>query len=262
MQYDIAGRTVTMPVEVRDASAGTAIYDIDAAAAAALLPPGGAFEVVESTPGRAQLVLAAIDYRDNDLGDYVELGVTLFVTPRAESRNGSRDRTGVSQAELAGSAGLSAADEAGSRVGDEVGTFITRLPVNQEFTCVAGRSIWGFPKTVEDLSLVYKDDAAVMTLRMDGELVLRLTLPRGGDDEMPITPMTTYTYIDGAPHATLFSQGGAGSQVLLGGDGVELELGTHRVADELAELGLAGATPLLATWTEHMRATFARPVPL
>lgn len=239
MQYDIAGRTVTMPVEVRDASAGTAIYDVDAAAATALLPRGGAFEVVESTPGRAQLVLAAIDYRDNDLGDYLELGVTLFVTPRTGHGNGAREG-----------------------IHDEVGTFITRLPVNQAFTCDAGRTIWGFPKSVEDLTLAYKDDAAVMTLRMDGELVLRLTLPRGGDEEMPVTPMTTYTYVDGVPHATAFSQGGAGSQVLLGGDGVELELGTHAVADELAGLGLGTTVPLLATWTEHMRATFATPVPL
>ena len=246
MQYDIAGRTVAMPVEVRDASAGTAIYDVDAAGAAALLPPGDGFEVVESTPGRAQLVLAAIDYRDNDLGDYVELGITLFVRPRGDAVPAN------------GSGGNSSGGEADG----EVGTFITRLPVNQEFTCVAGRTIWGFPKTVEDLSLAYKDDAAVMTLRMDSELVLRLTLPRGGDEVMPATPMTTYTYIDGAPHATPFTQGGAGSQVLLGGDGVELELGTHRVADELADLGLATATPLLATWTEHMRATFGTPTPL
>src|SRR5687768_18086902 len=130
MQYDIAGRTVTMPVEVRDASAGTAIYDVDVERARALLPPGGAFDVVESTPGRAQLVLAAIDYRDNDLGDYLELGVTLFVTPRDAG--------------------------AGNGAEGEVGTFITRLPVNQAFTCEAGRRIWGFPKSVEDLTLAYK----------------------------------------------------------------------------------------------------------
>ena len=230
MQYDIAGRTVTMPVEVRDACAGTAMFDVDAGAAAALLPPGDAFEVVESSPGRAQLVLATIDYRDNDLGDYLEVGVTVFVTPRA---------------------------------GDgEAGTFITRLPVNQEFTCVAGRTIWGFPKTVEDITVVHKDDSAITTLRMDGELVLRLTLPRGGDQVMPQMPMTTYTYVDGVAHATPFSQGGAGSQVLLGGDGVELELGTHAVADELAALGLASQHPIMTTWTEHMRGTFGTPVAL
>jgi hypothetical protein len=122
--YEIAGRTVTMPVVVRDASAGTAMFEVDAAAAQALLP-GDAFTVVESSPGRSQLALATIDYRDNDLGDYHEVGVTLFVEPRG---------------------------------GGEAGTFITHLPVDQEFTCAAGRGIWGFPKTVESIALDYADD--------------------------------------------------------------------------------------------------------
>jgi len=230
VRYDIAGQIVTMPVVVRDASAGTAMFDVDAAAAQALLP-GDDFRVVESSPGRAQLVLAAIDYRDNDLGDYYEVGITFFVEPRAGS-------------------------------GGEAGTFITRLPVNQDFTCVAGRTIWGFPKTVEDIAFAYKDDSVITTLRIDGELVLRLTLPRGGAERMPQMEMATYTYLNGAPHATAFNQGGAGSQVIVGGEGVELELGTHAVADELAALGLPDQPIVMSTWTEHMQATFGTPTPV
>lgn len=226
VRYDIAGRIVTMPVEVRDASAGTAMFDVDAAAAQAMLP-GDDFRVIESSPGRAQLVLAAIDYRDNDLGDYYEVGITFFVAPRSG--------------------------------GGEGGTFITRLPVNQDFTCVAGRTIWGFPKTVEDITFAYKDESVTTTLRIDGELVLRLTLPRGGADRMPQMAMATYTYLNGAPHATSFSQGGAGSQVVVGGEGVGLELGTHAVADELAALGLPTQPIVMSTWTEHMQATFGTP---
>jgi hypothetical protein len=43
--------------------------------------------------------------------------------------------------------------------------------------------------------------------------------------------------------------------------GVELELGTHPVAKELASLGLP-APAFMSTWTERMRATFedARPL--
>ena len=175
-------------------------------------------------------MLAVIDYRDNDLGDYLEVGVTFFVTP----------------------AGGTA---------DETGTFITRLPVNQSFTCEAGRTIWGFPKTVEDITLDYGDTSVTCTLRMDDQLVLRLTLPRGGTDDMPQMPMTTYTLIDGVPHATPFSQGGSGSQVLVGGEGVTLELGDHPVAKELASLGLP-ATADMSTWTEHMQGTFGTPAPL
>jgi hypothetical protein len=230
MRYDIAGRTVTMPCVVRDASAGTALFDVDAAAARALVP--GEFDLVESAPGRCQMVIAVIDYRDNDLGDYLELGITFFVTPAG-----------------------------GGGDGDQAGTFITRLPVNQEFTCEAGRTIWGFPKTVEDIALDYADTSVTCTLRMDRALVLRLTLPRGGSDEMPPLPMTTYSLIDGVAQQTAFTQGGTGSQVLLGGDGVTLVLGDHPVAKELATLGLP-APAQMATWTEHMQGTFETPEPL
>ena len=226
--YEIAGRTVTMPCLVRDASAGTAMFDVDLAAARALVP--APFVPVETSPGRCQLVLAVIDYRDNDLGDYLEVGITFFVTP-------------------------------GAGASGEAGTFITRLPVDQEFTCEAGRTIWGFPKTVEHIALDRTDASATCELRMDGELVLRLTLPRGGGDEMPQMPMTTYSLIGGVPHATPFSQGGTGSQVVVGGDGVSLELGDHPVAKELASLGLPRAADM-STWTEHMQGTFETPVPL
>ena len=60
--YEIAGRTVTMPCLVRDASAGTAMFDVDLAAARALIP--APFVPVETSPGRCQLVLAVIDCRD------------------------------------------------------------------------------------------------------------------------------------------------------------------------------------------------------
>lgn len=227
--YQIQDKIVTMPVEVRDASAGTAIFEVDARAANALLP-GEAFEAVESAPGRAQLVLALIDYKDNDLGDYLEIGITLFAKPK-----GAGD--------------------------DAAGTFIVHLPVNQSFTCDAGCTIWGFPKTVQELSVDYTDDAATWRLTMDGQFVLQVTVPRGGSDEMPDMAMATYTYIDGVAHTTPFTQGGRGTQVVLGGDGVTIELGDHPIAAALAALGLP-CTAAMSTWTEHMHGTFGEAQPL
>jgi hypothetical protein len=224
--YEILGTTVTMPVQVRDASAGTAVFEVDAAAAAALLP--AAFEVTEMAPGRAHLAIVVVDYGDNDLGSYREVGLMFFVRPA---------------------------------VGGADGTLIVRLPVDQPFTCEAGQRIWGFPKTVERIDLDYADDAATCTLWMDGELVLRLRLPRdaAAEGEMAPTPMTAYTILDGSPHATSFTQGGTGFS--MGFDPVELELGTHPVAKELSSLGLS-STPAFTTWTEHMQATFEEPRPL
>ena len=74
-------------------------------------------------------------------------------------------------------------------------------------------------------------------------------------------PMVTYSVIDGVPHATAFSQGGAGAQVVAGGDGVELELGSHPLARSLASLGLPAAA-VMSTWTERMSGRFEAAQPL
>ena len=226
-QYDVLGQTVTMPVEVRDATTATVMYDVDIAAARALAPAG--FEIVESSPGKAQLAIALVDYRDNDLGTYHEIGTIFFVRPAG---------------------------------GGPDGTFITHLPVDQEFTCVAGNQIWGFPKSVERIEVTETDTSSRWVLSMDGELVLDLTVPRGGgSDEMPMMPMTSYTLLDGRPHATTFTQGGEGFSMAFGGEGVELTLGSHPIAKELESLGLP-SEPALSTWLGRMRGSFEQPCPL
>src|SRR3954452_14553112 len=170
-QYDVLGPTVRMPVEVRDATAATVMYDVDIEAARTLAPAG--FEIVESAPGKAQLAIALVDYRDNDLGTYHEVGTIFFVRPIS---------------------------------GGPEGTFITHLPVDQEFTCAAGNQIWGFPKSVEQIDVIDTDTSSQWVLTMDGELVLDVTVPRGGgSDEMPMMPMTSYALLHRRPHATTFA---------------------------------------------------------
>ena len=221
--HDVLGQTVTMPVLVRDASAATVVFDADLEAVRALTPQG--FVPVESAPGTAQVAIALVDYRDNDLGAYREVGTILFVTPEA---------------------------------GGEPGTFITHLPVDAEFTCAAGNQIWGFPKSVESIEVTQDETSSRWVLTMDGELVLDLTVPRGGTDDMPVLEMTAYTLLDGRPHATAFTQGGTGSSLGFG-EGVTLVLGSHPVAKELEGLGLRVA---VTTWLEDMQASFAEPRPL
>lgn len=221
--HEILGQTVTMPVEVRDGTAATVIYDVDLTAAQALCPEG--FVAIESSPGTAQVALALIDYKDNDLGSYHEVGTILFVRPAG---------------------------------GGPDGNFITHLPVDQPFTCEAGNAIWGFPKSVEQIDVTQTDSSSRWVLTMDGELVLDLTVPRGGADDMPQMELTSYTLIDRKPHATAFRQGGAGSGMTFGADGINLVLGSHPISKELASLGLP-KDPVMATWTEHLQATFEEP---
>ena len=226
-RYQIQGREVTLPCIVRDAGSGNAIFLAPVEAVQRLIP-GDAFEAVEAAPGRAQVILAIIDYRDNDLGDYGEVGIIFNVRP-----------TGGGE--------------------DSAGTFIYKLPVDQSFTCEAGCKIWGFPKSVEVIDFQYGGDAATCRLEMDGKHVLTLRVPRGEGFDAETLETRTYTYIGGVPHENPFTTGGKGMSLNPGGAGVVLELGDHPIAEELRGLGLEDQRPILSTWTENMQGSFGTP---
>jgi hypothetical protein len=225
-RYEIQGRSVTLPVEVRRATNATALWQVPAAAVAALLPDD-AFVPLDLGGGQTQLAIGLIDYQDNDLGDYREVAVLFFVHPRG-----------------------SGAEQAGS--------YIWKLPVDQAFTCEAGRTIWGFPKTVERIDYEGTPERLVGTLWMDGRRVFTLALPRGGAPGADATTAGfTYTHLRGAPHRTPMTTAG-GAVLNPSGPAPALDLGDHPIADALRGLGLPRA-PALVTWMPHLRGSFGVP---
>lgn len=236
-KYVFQGREVTMPVVVRHATSAAATYLVDADGARRLLP-GPELEVVELLPGRALFSLACIDYRDNDLGDYNEISLAFFVRLAREPRG---------MPYLGAALGLAR---------NRIATYIHRLPVNQSFTCEAGRGIWGFPKTIEEIDFRDTGDQRQCRLAMDGAHVLTFTSARGGGRTLPDTPMVTYSYIDGALYRTRFTGGATGVGIRLGG--ADLVLGDHPVATELRSLGLP-KRPLMTVWMERQHGRFEAP---
>jgi len=226
--YEIQGKTVSMPAVVRDASAGNAIFLVSSSAAQKLV--GDRFEVVEMAPGQAQLILGFVDYRDNDLGDYNEVMIVFMVRPKGAAS-------------------------------EPEGTFIYKLPVDQSFTCEAGCTIWGFPKSVEQIDVDYAGDRVTCRLAMGGKHVFTLRVPRAKAEaaDAPDMEMTTYTYLHGGS-AVRFTTGG-GTAVVAGAEGTELTLGDHPLADELRRLGLP-ADAMMSTWMEHMHGSFGAPAKL
>ncbi len=225
---EIQGREITFPMEVTDMRAATLLFTVDAAAAAALLP-GDAFEVVEVAPGAAQLVVALCDYVENPWGDYDEVNLGFLARPAG----------------------------APSEV---VGSFVYRMPVNQEFTCEAGNRVMGFPKTVERIEVDDLDGRVRFALEMDGHRTLTVSLPAAEASGPPERIETvSYSYLDGVPHETPLSMDmGTG---LVDPADVEIEVGEGPVADELRGLGLP-RLPDVATWGEGLSATFLLGRPL
>lgn len=232
--YVIQGRRVELPVVVREASSGAATYAVSAAAARALLPSDD-LELLEPWPGRALCSIAVIEYRDNDLGQYNEVSIAFFVRPKGAPR------------------GLPFVGTVVDFMRGRAATYIHHLPVDGRFTCEAGRTIWGFPKTVEEIDFSTADARATCRLVMNGQHVLTLSLPRGGSRRLPDSTMVTYSYIDGVVHATKFASGGDGVGFHLGG--AALELGNHPISQELRRLGLPKRA-LMTMWMERMRGRF------
>jgi hypothetical protein len=230
----IQGREVRLPVVVRRASSGSATFLVSAEAARRLIP-GGGLEVAQVLPGRALLSIAVIDYADNDLGDYNEVSIALFVRPSGERP------------------ALPYLGDAIAMARGQLGTYIVHLPVDQEFTCEAGRTIWGFPKTVQKIDIDYSPQRVTCKLVYDGVHALTLSLPRGGSRALPESDLATFTFIEGILHRTAFRSGADGFSAQLGG--AELTLGGGPLAAELRSLGLPRKA-LLTTWMERMSGRF------
>jgi len=235
--YTIQGREVRLPVIVRDASSGAATWAVDAAAARRLIPD--AFEPALIWPGKALFTLAVIDYRDNDLGRYHEVSIAFFVYRRGAGRGILGTVTDFFRA--------------------AVPTYIRHLPVDGAFTREAGETIWGFPKTVQQIDIERRPERCTCRLTMDGQAVLTLALPAGGARTLPEQHMVTYSLIDGVAHATPFTSSAEGAGFHLGG--AELSLGTHPIADELRSLGLPKRA-LMTMWMERMQGRFDAAAPL
>ena len=225
--YIVMGERVEMPVIVRRAKQAALIYLVPHAAAQRIVQPTG-LKVKRERGGKAVVTIALVDYIDNDLGEYTELGLVFMV----EDREHPKATT----------------------------TYIHRLPVNGEFTYRAGYGIWGFPKWVTDLRVDFTDRGVSAVLKEGDDVVLRITAKRG-PIKVPARqmPMLAYTCDeDGVVRRTAWTTDGRQKQQIRPG-GATIELGYgHPIADELRSLGFPRRN-LVAIFDDHMEATFGTP---
>jgi len=229
--YVIQGQEVRLPVVVRDASSVFASFVVPSAAVRKLLPLG--LQPAEVLPGRTLCSIAGIEYRDNDLGRYNEMAVAFI------AREGRPDALPIIDL-----------------VRGRIGAYIHHLPVTEAFTCEAGSSIWGFPKTIEKISISEVGGRRICKLMMGGAHVLTLSVKSTGRWSFRESPVAAYSFRGGVIRRTPFTSGGAGVGYRLGG--AMLSLGAHPIADELRSLGLPKRA-LMSGSIGHMHASFGAP---
>ena len=231
-QHTIAGRVLTMPVEIRSANQHMAMFSVDADAAQRLIDYSG-LRVCRYLPGRAIVVLMLMHYIDGDLGQYHEFGTSVMVNPPGA---------------------LSESKRSGLRALQSAGAFIRHLPVDQAFTLEAGTKIWGYPKVMGDFT-IREGRQFGFDLSIDGQSVIGMEFLRG----LPfrLTPrqqaQRTYSHRDGVTRETSFEHTLDGVRTRFGG--VRVRLGDHPYAKELAGLGLPKRAMLSAS-AENVQMTF------
>lgn len=229
-QYEIAGETVTMPVQIRRATQRMAMFSVDADAAQRMIDYSG-LQVCRYRPRRAMVILMLMHYVDGDLGPYLEYGTNVMVNPPGSTAKGLR------------------------ALGDAA-AFIHHLPVDGAFTMEAGRTIWGYPKVMADFTVrdghTFSFDATI-----DGRFAVGmdfrpgLSVPSKMTSKPQVHP--TYSHLDGITRET------AGEMTLSGvryrPGGVSVRLGEHPIGRDLAALGLPRRA-LVSSSAENVKMTF------
>jgi hypothetical protein len=219
--WTIAGRTLTLPVEIRDARLAFSVHRTPAADARALLAETPFRPVVL---GRSAFsVVVFVRYLDGDLDSYDEFGIGTVV----------RGITGMP------------------------GIYVHHLPVTAEFTMHAGRWIWGLPKyQVQSGCIVEQRQVRIQVQTEDrfiaaGSMNAPHRLP--GRFTLPTTGWSTA--LEGPDRGAVLKTPGRMTlrQIRYGRKGSELSWGDHALSNDALRLRLQG-TPLL-TVTAHGRMT-------
>lgn len=234
--YEILGRAVAMPVEVRRARNWVANYIVDAGAARRLVAQTG-LEVAEPRPGKGLVIVGVVEYNDTDLGAYHEFMVSVIVRRHDARPATARERS---------------AEVRKSRVG----VYIHHLPVDDRFSMEAGRGIWGYPKTLAEFAMRKEGRSTEWTLRQDGTLVVAMRFRPAWFPIPRRAAPPTYTLRDGVLRMTPWESRPRGMRGRPGG--LAMTLGEGPIADDLRALGLP-KRPLLTLHVAEMRARFFAP---
>jgi hypothetical protein len=175
--FEIRGRTLTLPVRVRDADSWSAQFLVPVKAAQAIVDPTG-LEVAQPVPGRAAAIIAFADYRDTDLGVYAELAIT-FLVRRHDAVHGS------------------ALDKMRELVRRKVGVYVHHLPVTQELPLEAGRRIWGHQGFLAGIDITHEGGRVACSLAHDGRNVLRIELREEGSVRLEDPNLPNYSLRNG-----------------------------------------------------------------
>lgn len=225
------------PILYYDVSTLVALFQVDRGKAAAKLINMGLKPGLH-WGGQAIAGLAFYEYRKTSIGPYNEVGLAIAACPAHVNKP------------ISGWLNLYADIQRRS-----VGFHILNLPVTTRIAWAGGREMWGYPKFVTDIPFKLTDhhfDSAVMDPK-NGKSIARLSGQLGPGVPAPPLSLVLYSQLDDCKLRATVNVRGAVR--LRGGGKLRLSVGDsdHDMADNLHDLGLDNARPLLVMDTHQFQ---------
>lgn len=220
---DVGHDLVDVPIRYYRTDCFLGIFAADHDAVAAQLPSERLFPV-RLKGGRAAIGVVAYDYLETGVGPYGEIGIAALCT---------FDRPARPMVPLL----RETADP-------RFGAFVLHLPVTSRIARDAGRTIWGYPKFVADMSFDLRPGNRSVEMSEQGHELLRLEVRNRGKFLRDDKPVVTFSEQDGQIVRTTVASR-AEYRTKVGHGNGRLELGDHDVARQLRDLDIS--TDAMAT---------------
>jgi hypothetical protein len=222
----VDGIRYVMPINSWNASAIVAVFPCDWNAARNILPEGDIhpFKLWR----KALLVVTVLDYRETDIGSYIEYSIGIACTKGAKPA--PRLLPGLFLKWFG------------------TGQYVVDLPVSTEISTKGGKGIWGMPKHQAPLDYVEGAKWISAQYDLDGQMVTRLDVRRPKKSRLPVkASAVNYCMFRGMIYRSFINFAGKVGFHLFKRGSARFVLGPHPRADILRSLKIE-EDPLFACY--------------
>jgi hypothetical protein len=202
------GKSVALPIRYFDLVMFGGRFSADITAVRQALP-SARLAPVELAPGRAEVILAAYDYRQCDLGPYREFGAWIPVVDQDDSAN------------------------------QRPGLYCHFLPLTSEEGRIGGVAEWGFPKFLADIAIAETPSHLHCRVSVDDREIVSLEVEPAALVPTPQPAEFAIYTVKGDEIVRSRVRSAWRDGVRAGVGGARVQLGDHPRADALRRLDLA-----------------------
>jgi len=216
---DMEGEPIEFPVLYYDFRMISGTFTVKTNKLKKLLPHPN-FKPIEILPGTGMIIIVAFEYRDTSIGPYNEIALSLPVKfpPRFVF------------------SGFSAISMMRKNC---FSVYIHHLPVTTEIARKGGVHFYNYPKFLSEITFQDQDDKLEVTLREEDELILKMNAEKLPLNQSAQLEFHTYSIKDNVVMHTLVDGWAPRYGVKMIGNKAKLELGNHRISQEIADLNLS-----------------------